>query len=89
MKGLGKRVYQPTVDCDICVERRYTRESFKSADKLVRGLREPLDFVRSNLCRPMGIALVGKSKYLVTLYDDNFAVSAVPFIQENNLAVWD
>lgn len=90
VKGLGMRVTQPTVDCEISLGSNYTGESGKPAGKLIRGSREPLDMVHRDLCGPMGIVSVGKDKYFVTLYDETSAdMLAVRFIYTKDQAGWD
>lgn len=81
VKNLEKRTYHVPTACELCLENKSKRDRRNIADKLISGTRKTLKLVHSDLCGPIGIHLVGKARYFVTLYDDAFSVSAVWFVQ--------
>lgn len=82
--GIKKVVEHLTSDCEAFMENKSTRVSRKQADNTRRSNREPLNLVHSDYCGPIGIPLVGKAKYFVTLYYGITAVSIIRFIQNKD-----
>lgn len=81
LKGLETRTAPVVTACESCLESKSTEDSQKPGDNLIPGTQNPLDLVNSDLCGPIGIPSVCKARYLVTIYNDASAASAVRFIQ--------
>ncbi|CAH9125353.1 unnamed protein product [Cuscuta epithymum] len=69
--------------CDVCVEAKLTKTSFKSVERKT----EPLELIHSDVCDFKSIQTHGGNKYFITFIDDSTRYSYVYLLKNKHEAI--
>ena len=70
--------------CDACAKGKQVRSSFKPKNNI--STSRPLELLHMDLCGPISIQSLGRSKYILVIVDDYSRFTWVSFLKEKNEA---